>query len=153
MPFSVMTPLPIIDSRRRVEATGCLLSEVRHLAASRLPSAVGGPVCRQEDAHNHAVHMCRNTKQKVSEWQWRPAGPTTHTAIIMMEEYGRNCAQHAPFWWILVALMALSSSTSLEEQNIKSSIKFQPCLTTLIRTHLPPLRATYSQHTLVLWST
>lgn len=69
MPFSVMTPLPIIDSRRRVEATGCLLSEVRHLAASRLPSAVGGPVCRQEDAHNHAVHMCRNTKQKVSEWQ------------------------------------------------------------------------------------
>lgn len=69
MPCSVMTPLPIINSRGRVEATGCLLSEVRHLAASRLPSAVGGPVCRREDAHNHAVHMCRNTKQKVSDWQ------------------------------------------------------------------------------------
>lgn len=37
---------PIINSRGRVEATGCLLSEVRHLVASRLASAVGGPVCR-----------------------------------------------------------------------------------------------------------
>lgn len=52
------------------------------------------------------MHICRNTKQKVSESQWRPAGPTTHTAVIMMEEYGcncthtRTCTNNRPYWWM-----------------------------------------------------
>lgn len=88
IPCSVMSPPhthiythphPIINSRERVEWTGCVLSEMHHLEASRLPSAVWGPVCRWGKSHNSICTYTETQSRGFQSIHEDQEGATTHT--------------------------------------------------------------------------
>lgn len=56
-----------------------------HVAKIKMASAVGGPVCRWEEAHKRTLQEHKSFRVAVE------ASSATHPALIMMEEYGCSC--------------------------------------------------------------